>query len=130
MKMYIRREQIVTPPKKGLLGGSQEKLEFKLHLQLELTDEENDLAKKYSKSLPPIMVLSYRNPEHPPNTFDPNDPQGPIYKWQLEKGIVITDTIIANMLKYEAEARKGLEEGLKNILEVAKNYGGEEVIEY
>src|SRR5271157_6061197 len=75
MKLHIKREQKMV--KRGILGG--EKLEFWLHLKLELSDEERNLAEKYSESLGSIFIIPYSNPEgRPPKRYDSNNPEGPI----------------------------------------------------
>lgn len=127
MKLRIRREQAIA--KGGFLGGG-DKLQFRLHLQLELSDEERNLAEKYSAAVPNIFIIPYSDPEgRPPKRYDPNNPEGGISWRALVAGIVVPSTSIGTIVKYENEAKTGIE-SLKNVLDVAKNYGGEEFIDY
>ena len=76
------------------------------------------------------LTIPYSDPEgRPPKRYDPNNPEGGISWGMLAAGIVIPSTSIGTITKYENEAKTGIE-ALGNVLEAAKNYGGEEVIDF
>jgi len=114
MKLYISRDQA-----KGMLGG----VKFELMARTELTNEEAELIKKYKVDKEVLLQKEVKVP-------------------LTGRSIVLNLTIgslmngqkfkckdIAEILEYEKNVKESCE-ALKNYLEVMKNFGGEEIIEY
>lgn len=114
MKLYITRDQA-----KGLLGG----VKFVLNARTELTNEERELIKRYKADSEVLLKKEVKI-------------------LLTGKSIVLNLTIgslisgqnfkckdIAEILEYEKNVKESCE-AFKNYIEVMKNFGGEEIIEY
>jgi len=112
LKLHITRNQA-----KGLLGN----VKFELNSKVELTDEEEKLIKKYNTSQETLFVGKIN-----------------ILGIELNVRITIENLIkghtfkcgnIAEIIKYEAIVKDSC--GIfKNYLEIMKNFGGEDIIEF
>ena len=114
MKLYITKDQA-----SGMMGG----VNFELRVKVELTPEEAQLVKKYKADK---WILMERESTIP----------------VLGRGVKVSITIgslisgqsfkgkeLSEILSYEDNVKEACE-GLKNALEVMRNFGGQEVFEY
>ena len=117
MKLIIIRDQA-----KGFLGG----VKFELRAQVQLTTEEAELVNRYKAGTEVLTVRESGLLER----------LGPFGK--AEKPLTIQDMVsgqtfkckdIAEILAWE-ETVKGVCGAFRTYLEVMKNFGGQEVIEY
>ncbi len=114
MKLFITRDQA-----KGLLGG----VKFELRARTELTDEERELVKKYKANKEVLLQKEIKIP------FTTKIILLSINIGGLMQGQTFKCKDIADILEYETNVKEACET-FKNYIEVMKNFGGEEVIEY
>jgi len=114
MKLYITRDQA-----KGLLGG----VKFELKARTELTTEEAELVRKYKADKEVLLQKEVKIPLTG-RAIILNLTIG-----SLMNGQTFKCNDIAEILEYEKNVKESCE-AFKNYLEVMKNFGGEEVIEY
>lgn len=114
MKLYITRDQA-----KGLLGGTK----FELSAKVELTSEESALVSKYKADKEILLQKEIKIP------FTSKSLVLDINIGGLMVGQTFKCKDIADILEYEKNVKEAC--GIfKNYLEVMKNFGGQEVIEY
>lgn len=114
MKLAISRDQA-----KGMLGG----IKFEMTAKVQLTNEESELVKRYKTEREVLLKKEIRIP-------------------LTSKALVVNLTIgsllagqtfkcddIGEVLEYEKNVKESCET-FKNYLEVMKNFGGQEVVEY
>ena len=114
MKLFITRDQA-----KGLLGG----VKFELKARTELTNDEADLVRKYKAEKEVLLQKDIKIPL-----------TGRAITLNLTIGSLMSGQTfkckdIAEILEYEKNVKESCE-AFKNYLEVMKNFGGEEVIEF
>ena len=114
MKLYITRDQA-----KRLLGG----VKFELRARTELTNEEAELIIKYKADKEVLLHKEVKIPLTG-RSIILNLTIG-----SLMNGQTFKCNDIAEILEYEKNIKESCE-AFKNYLEVMKNFGGEEVIEY
>lgn len=114
MKLFITRDQA-----KGLLGG----VKFELRARTELMDEENELVKKYKADKEVLLQKEIKIP------FTKKAVLLDINIGSLMQGQTFKCKDIADILEYEKNVKEACET-FKDYIEVMKNFGGEEVIEY
>jgi len=114
MKLFITRDQA-----KGLLGG----VKFELKARTELTKEEADLVKKYKADKEVLLQKEIKIPFTGKAITLNIDIEG------LTNGQTFKCKDIADILEYEKNVKEACE-AFKNYIEVMRNFGGEEVIEY
>ena len=114
MKLFIKRDQA-----KGLLGG----IKFELRVRTELTNEEAELVRKYKVDKEVLLQKEIKIPLTG-RSIVLNLTIG-----SLMAGQTFKCNDIAEILEYEKNVKESCE-AFKNYLEVMKNFGGEEVIEY
>jgi hypothetical protein len=114
MKLFITRDQA-----KGLLGG----VKFELRARVELIDEEAQLVRKYKAEK---EVLLKKEVEIP---FTGRALVLDLTIGSLTAGQTFKCNDIAEILEYEKNVKESCE-AFKNYIEVMRNFGGEEVIEY
>lgn len=114
MKLSIIRDQA-----KGLLGG----VKFEFRAKVELTNEESELVRKYKVDKEALLEKEVKIPL-----------TGRAIKLSITIGSLIAGQTfkcndVAEILEYEKNVKDSCE-SFKNYIEVMKNFGGEEVIEY
>lgn len=114
MRLFINRDQA-----KGMLGG----VKFELSAKVQLTNEEAELVRKYKAEKEVLLKKEIKIPL-----------TGRALVVNLTIGSLLGGQIfkcgdIAEILEYEKSVKESCE-AFKNYLEVMKNFGGEEVIEY
>ncbi len=114
MKLYIARDQA-----KGLLGG----VKFELRARVELTHEEAGLVRKYKADKEMLLQKEVKIPLTG-RSIVLNLTIG-----SLMNGQTFRCNDIAEILEYERNVKESCE-AFKEYLEVMKNFGGEEIIEY
>lgn len=114
MKLYITRDQA-----KGLLGG----VKFELRAKVELTKEENDLVNKYKADKEVLLQEEIKIP------FTQKVVLLDIKIGSLIMGQTFKCKDIADILEYEKNVKEACET-FKEYIEVMKNFGGKEVVEY
>jgi hypothetical protein len=114
MKLFITRDQA-----KGLLGG----VKFELSARVELTPEEADLVKRY-KADKEVLVQKEVNIPFTGRTLNLGLTIG-----SLTSGQTFKCADIGEILETEKNVKEACE-AFKNYLEVMKNFGGQEVVEY
>ncbi|MGB8657730.1 MAG: hypothetical protein WCE90_08100 [Candidatus Zixiibacteriota bacterium] len=114
MRLFIRKEQA-----KGLLGG----VKFELGARVELTNEEAELVKKYKAEKEVLLKKEVKIP------FTGRALVFDITIGSLTAGQTFKCNDIAEILEYEKSIKESCE-AFKNYIEVMRNFGGEEVIEY
>lgn len=112
MKLLITRDQ-----DKGLMGG----ISFFLKAQVELTNEEQELVKKYKAHK---EILLSKNIQALGNTLTLNIKIG-----GLIEGESFKCKDISEILTTEANLKEACQ-NFKNYLEVMKGFGGQEIIQY
>ncbi|MFH1035885.1 MAG: hypothetical protein V1806_15365 [Pseudomonadota bacterium] len=115
MKLIIERNQ---RDKKGLLGGHKG-VAFSLSCKVELTSEEKSLVERYKAS---GHALTYRSASD--GTRLPGQTVG-----GLMDGVYQEMDDVGTLLNNE-QVIKGACQDFKNLLEVMKTFGGQEVIEF
>ena len=113
MKLFITRDQA-----SGLLGG----VKFELRTRVQLTNEEAQLVKKYKVEKEVLMKKKLELMGVPFTTIN-------LEIGSLTAGQTFKCNNIAEILEYEKNVREACE-AFQNYLQVMKNFGGEEVIEY
>jgi hypothetical protein len=111
MKLFITRDQAA-----GLLGG----VRFELRARIELTQEEAELVNKYKANKEVLLQKEIKIP------FTTKAVLLDIKIGGLMEGQTFK---CKDILEYEKNVKEA-SETFKNYLEVMKNFGGEEVIEY
>jgi len=114
MKLFIKKDQA-----KGLLGG----VKFELNARTKLTDEERALVNKYSADKEVLLKKEIKIP------FTGNAIFLDITIGSLISGQAFKCNNIGEVLEYE----KNIKESCKHFvtyLDVMKNFGGEEEIEF
>lgn len=114
MKLFIQRDQA-----KGVFGGTK----FELVVRVQLTGDEAELVRKYKAEKEPLLKKEIKIP-------------------LTGKALVLNLTIgsltagqtfkcedIAEILEYESNVKESCQ-ALKARLEIMKNFGGEEILEY
>ena len=114
MKLYLKKDQA-----KGLLGG----VKFELSARTELTQEERELVSKYKAHKEILLQKDVKIP------FTGKTITLAINIENLTGGEKFKCKDIADILEYESNVKEACET-FKNYIEVMKNFGGEEVIEY
>jgi hypothetical protein len=114
MKLYITRDQT-----ERILGG----VKFELRARVELTNEEAELVRKYKADKEVLLQREVKIP------FTGRSIVLNITIGSLMSGQTFKCNDIAEILEYEKNIKESCE-AFKNYLEVMKNFGGEEVIEY
>ena len=114
MKLTIKRDQA-----KGMLGGTK----FELTAKVELTGEESSLVSKYKADKEILLQKEIKIP------FSNKSLILDINIGGLVVGQSFKCKDIADILEYEKNIKEAC--GIfKNYIEVMKNFGGQEVIEY
>lgn len=124
MKLYIRRMQ---SEKKGLLGGHKG-MAFKLYAKVELSDIDNNIVEKYK--LGEYVVAKYKIPNFQITDKYP-DPflERHIYTQSIIKGCETEEVKdVRELLELEENIKAGCR-GMKQLLQVATSFGGEEMFE-
>lgn len=114
MKLFLKKDQA-----KGLLGG----VKFELTARAELTNEEGELVKKYKAGKEVLLKKDVKIP------FTGRAIVLNLTIDSLIVGQTFKCKDIAEIIEYE----KNIKEScgfFKSYLEIMKNFGGEEVIEY
>jgi len=114
MKLFIIRDQA-----KGLAGGTK----FVLRARTELINEEAELVRKYKADKEVLLQKEIKIPLTG-RSIVLNLTIG-----NLMAGQTFKCNDIAEILEYEKNVKESCE-AFKNYLEVMKNFGGEEIIEY
>lgn len=114
MKLFISKDQA-----KGLLGG----VKFELRAKVELTNEEAELIKKYKADKDVLLKKEIKIP------FTGKVLVLDIKIEDLVAGQTFKCSDIGDILETEKNVKEAAE-NFKNYLEVMKNFGGQEVIEY
>ncbi|MCL6099137.1 MAG: hypothetical protein M1391_11225 [Bacteroidetes bacterium] len=114
MKLYITRDQA-----KGLLGGTK----FELTAKAELTGEESSLVSKYKADKEILLQKEIKIP------FTSKSFVLDINIGGLMVGQTFKCKDIADILEYEKNVKEACGT-FKSYIEVMKNFGGQEVIEY
>jgi hypothetical protein len=114
MKLYITRDQA-----KGMFGG----VKFELSARVELTQEENDLIKRYKADKEVLVQRSIKIP------FTDRAVTINLTIGSLTAGQTFKCGDIAEILELEKNIKEACE-AFKNYLLVMRNFGGQEVIEY
>jgi len=114
MKLFITRGQA-----KGLLGGTK----FELNAKVELTNDEAGLVKKYKADKEVLLKKQVKIP------FTGRALELDIKIENLVAGQTFKCADIGDILETEKNVREAAE-NFKNYIEVMKNFGGQEVIEY
>lgn len=114
MKLYINRDQA-----KGLLGGTK----FELNARVELTNEEISLVNKYKADKEVLIQKQVKIP------FTDKVAVVNINISGLMSGQVFKCKDIADILEYEKNVKEACEM-FKNYIDVMKNFGGQEVIDF
>lgn len=114
MKLYITRDQ-----SKGLLGGTK----FELSAKAELTSDEAELVKKYKADKEVLLKKEITIP------FTNRAVQLDIKIENLMAGQSFKCADVGDILETEKNVKEAAE-NFKNRIEVMKNFGGQEVIEY
>lgn len=114
MKLYITRDQA-----KALLGG----VKFELRAKAELTNEEADVVKKYKADKEILLKKEVKIP------FTGRSVELDIKIENLIAGQTFKCADVADILETEKNVKEAAE-NFKNYIEVMKNFGGQEVIEY
>ena len=114
MKLFLTRDQA-----KGLLGG----VKFELSARVELTPDEADLVKRYKTDKEVLVQKEVKIPF-----------TGKMLKFGLTIGSLTSGENfkcgdIGEILETEKNVKEACE-AFKNYLEVMKNFGGQEIIEY
>ena len=113
MKLLIRREQA----EKGLL---RKKIRFLLYAKVELTEQENDLIKKYQVEKEPLISKSI--------TFLGQTVEVHIRVEDLIRGRAWNCENVLTIIHREEQIRAACD-NFKTILGLMASFGGEEVIE-
>jgi hypothetical protein len=114
MKLYITRDQA-----KGFLGGTK----FELSAKVELTNDESSLVSKYKADKEILLQKEIKIP------FTSKTLILDINIGGLMMGQTFKCKDIADIIEYENNVKDACGT-FKNYLEVMKNFGGQEVIEY
>jgi hypothetical protein len=114
MKLFISRDQA-----KGLLGGTK----FELSAKVELTSDESALVSKYKTDKEVLLQKEIKIP------FTGKAVVLDINIGGLVSGQTFKCKDIADILEYEKNVKEACE-NFKNYIEIMKQFGGEEVIEY
>ncbi len=114
MKLLIVKDQA-----KKMLGG----VSFELKARVELTNDEAELIKKYKADKEGLLQKEVKIP------FTGKSIVLNITIGSLIGGQTFKCNDIAEILEYEQNIKEACE-NFKNYLEVMKDFGGEEVIEY
>jgi hypothetical protein len=114
MKLFIIRDQA-----KGLLGG----VKFELRARVDLTNEEAELVKKYKAGKEILLKKEVKIP------FTGRALVFDLKIDSLPAGQNFKCNDIADIIEYEKNVKESCE-AFKNYLEVMRNFGGEEVIEF
>lgn len=114
MKLFITRDQA-----KGLLGGTK----FELTARVELGSDESGLVSKYKADKEVLLQKEIKVP------FTNKAVVLDINIGGLMNGQSFKCKDIADILEYEKNIKEACET-FKNYIEVMKNFGGQEVIEY
>lgn len=114
MKLHITRDQA-----KGLLGGTK----FDLTAKVELTSEEASLVSKYKADKEVLIEKQIKIP------FTDKAVVVNINIGGMMAGQTFKCKDIADILEYEKSVKEACG-NFKNYIEVMKNFGGQEVIEY
>lgn len=114
MKLVIRRNQEAL---KGMLGGHKG-VQFTLSVRLVLTGEEAQLVEQYKLGGYPLTWTTMQGTRVPSDTIA-----------SLIRGSTETLTDVTTLVGNE-ETIKGACDALPALFEVARTFGGEEVVEY
>lgn len=114
MKLYITRDQA-----KGFLGG----VKFELRAKVELTKEEAELIKKYKADKEVLLKKEIKIP------FTGRAIEFDIKIENLVNGQTFKCSDVVDILETEKNVKEAAQ-NFKTYLEIMKNFGGEEVIEY
>ena len=114
MRLYINRDQ-----GKGMLGG----VKFEMSAKVQLTNEEAELVRKYKAEKEVLLKKEIKIPL-----------TGRALVLNLTIGSLLNGQTfkcddIAEVLEYEKNVKESCE-AFKTYLEVMRNFGGQEVIEY
>jgi hypothetical protein len=115
MELHLRREQ---KTKQGLISSGP--VEFVLHAQLILTNEETKLAELYKGCLPTLYYIESGSEDTPNKSYD-------IYSFI--KGVEFKERHIAIMSNLEDRFRK-IPDMLKLHFKLAKEWNGADVIKF
>lgn len=115
MKLIINRSQT---EKKGMLGGHKG-VAFTLRYRLELTPDEQALVEKYKLEYYPLTWKATPSGERQPDDTIAS----------LTLGSAQTLTDVTTLLNNEEIVKKACD-SLPPLFEVARSFGGDEVIEY
>jgi hypothetical protein len=114
MKLFITRDQA-----KGLLGG----VKFELLARVEITPAESELVKRYKASKEVLVQREVKIP------FSGRTLNIGLTVGSLTAGQTFKCADISEILETERNVKEACE-AFKNYLEVMKNFGGEEVVEF
>ncbi len=114
MKLFITRDQ-----SKGLLGGTK----FELSAKVELTNDEANLVKKYKADKEVLLKKEIKIP------FTGRALELDIKIENLVTGQTFKCADVGDILETEKNVKEAAE-NFKKYIEVMKNFGGQEVIEY
>jgi hypothetical protein len=114
MKLVISRSQAAM---KGMLGGHKG-VRFTLSYRLELTPEEDALVREYKLENYPLTWTTINGSQMPDDTIR-----------SLQQGRNESVDDVTTLIRNE-EIVKDACDSLPPLFEVAKSFGGEEVIEY
>lgn len=114
MRLIVNRSQ---QPLKGMLGGSKG-VQFTLRCRLELTQEEAELVRVYRLDEYPLTYRSVQGDRVPGETIS-----------SLVRGSSQTITDVTTLIANENVVKKACDE-LPVLFEVARSFGGDEIIEY
>jgi hypothetical protein len=114
MKLFITRDQ-----SKALLGGTK----FELNARVELTNDEANLVKKYKADKEVLLKKEIKIP------FTGRALELDIKIENLVAGQTFKCADVGDILETEKNVKEAAE-NFKNYIEVMKNFGGQEVIEY
>lgn len=114
MKLFINKDQA-----KGLLGGTK----FEMKVRTELTSEEIELVKKYKAEKEILLKKDVKIPLTGKAlsivlTID-----------NLINGHTFSCSDIGEILEYEKNVKESCE-AFKNYIEIMRNFGGQEIIEF
>jgi hypothetical protein len=115
VKLIINRSQT---EKKGMLGGHKG-VEFTLRYRLDLTPDEQALVEKYKLQFYPLTWTTTPTGERQPDDTISTMVQG--------RSQTLTDVV--TLLNNEEIVKKACDE-LPPLFEVARSFGGDEVIDY
>jgi len=113
MQLAITRDQA---DKRGVFGGHKG-VEFSLYVELRLTLEERQLVDRYKLNMYTLTYTNYNGQRVPQITVD-----------QAVRGVSQTMSGVETLVSNERIIKEAAED-FKLLLDVARSFGGEEIVE-